>query len=211
MRSCAWGRWSRFGSVLALALAGCATPPTVARPEIIAPAAWGSKPDAFPASARHTPVRITVHHAGVLWHEGDDPFQKIRTLQAWGKREHGWPDVPYHFLIAPDGRIFGGRSLEFAGDTNTEYDPHGHALVELWGNFEVQRVSLPQLRAAVQLMAWLCAERNLAPSTIAGHRDWSKKTVCPGKDLQRYIAGGQLRRWVTETLRGKTPMVTLLP
>jgi len=195
-------------------LAACASPAgeiqtEIEPPVIVARAAWGSQPDPIPEQRRQTPVRITIHHAGVVWKPGDDPLRKLPALQAWGKRDKGWPDVPYHYLIAPDGRIFAGRPVAYEGETNTEYDVNGHVLVQLWGDFEVQRVTLAQLRVTVHLVAWVCRELDISPETIAGHRDWSRQTSCPGKDLYRYIARGDLRTWVQRMLRGEPPKVAL--
>ena len=105
--------------------------------------------------------------------------------------------------------MFEGRALAFEGETNTEYDVHGHALVQLWGNFEVQRATLAQLESAARLCAWLCAEHAIAPQTIATHRDWSTQTNCPGRDLYRYVRTGDLRAWVEAILRGDEPDVCL--
>lgn len=199
---------------LGLVLAACQLTPQRERiepPALIGGAAWQSMPDRIADAKRHTPRRITVHHAGVDWKRGEDPYRKIRALQRWGKRAKNWPDVPYHFLIAPDGRIFVGRDLAFAGETNTEYDVQDHALVQLWGNFETQRVRLAQLRSAVHLVAWLCATRGITPATIAGHRDWSKQTQCPGRDLYRYLESGAFRSWVEATLRGDAPEIAVGP
>lgn len=184
-------------------------PVKVARPQIVSPADWGSRPQPIARAKAHTPNRITIHHAGVEWTAAHEPFKKILGLQGWGQREKSWPDVPYHFLIAPDGRIFAGRDLAYAGETNTEYDTRGHALVHLWGHFDKQRVRVEQLRATVRLVAWLCQSRRIAPASIAGHKDSSKQTSCPGRDLYRYVQGGDLRRWVEQTLAGATPEVAL--
>ena len=129
---------------------------------------------------------------GVLWKATDDPLDKIRRLQLWGQRAKDWPDVPYHYLIAPDGRIFEGRALHYAGETNTEYDTRGHALVQLWGNFEVQKPTQAQLDVTVRLLAWLCSEFDIDPSKIAGHRDVSAQTSCPGRQFYRHLEDGSL-------------------
>ena len=179
-----------------------ARPDSLVKPHIISATDWGSKPGPIPDERKHEPVRITVHHAGVEWNSDDDPFKKIAALQSWGRRDKGWPDVPYHFLIAPDGRIFEGRDLRYQGETNTEYDTRGHALIQLWGNFETQSVTLAQLRAAVKLAAWLCGTRGIEPATIATHRDWSEQTACPGKNLYRYFQDGRFRGWVEDELGG---------
>ncbi|MFQ5505240.1 MAG: peptidoglycan recognition family protein [Planctomycetota bacterium] len=197
-----------------MTLAACAGDPGTTtgqaeRPAVIPAAAWNSQPDPISESLRHVPLRVTVHHAGVTWKKDDDPYRKLVALQSWGKRDKGWPDVPYHFLVAPDGRIFEGRALAYEGETNTEYDVTGHVLVQLWGDFEVQRVSLPQLESSVRLIAWLCQQYQIPPAAIAGHLDWSEQTVCPGRDLYRYIKGGDLRGWVEETLKGARPQIEL--
>src|SRR5207249_10377189 len=52
-----------------------------------------------------------------------------------------WPDLPYHFLIAPDGRIFEGRPVEYEPESNTDYSLAGNVGVELMGDFNRQRPS----------------------------------------------------------------------
>src|SRR5262249_26529005 len=66
------------------------TPGYAIRPAIIYADEWGSKPQFIPASRKHAPKFITIHHAGVLW-RGGDPAQYIRTMQAWGQKEKSWP------------------------------------------------------------------------------------------------------------------------
>src|SRR5215216_3890704 len=112
---------SAMVAVLVLSSACFAQEKKVVRPEIVAGKEWGSKPLAIDASRKHVPKFITIHHAGVLWKAGDDPVKKLQGLQVYGQKEKGWPDVPYHFLIAPDGRIFEGRAAEYEPDTNTSY------------------------------------------------------------------------------------------
>jgi len=184
----------------------------VLKPPTVSAADWGSQPDPMPEALRHTPSRITLHHAGEEWKAGSDPYVKLKNLQTWGKAEKGWPDVPYHFLIAPDGRIFEGRSLDFAPDTNTNYDVKGHIGINVWGNFEVQRITQAQLESVVRLSAWLSDKYDLDVSTIASHRDIAPgQTVCPGKDYYRYIESGQMRDWISKALHGQEYKVELLP
>jgi hypothetical protein len=183
--------------------------PKVARPAIVLASQWGSNPDPIPADRAQRPDRITIHHAGVTWRAGDDPVQKLRGLQEWGKRERQWPDLPYHYLVAPDGRIFEGRPTSFVPESNTNYETRGHIGVQLWGNFEEQRVGREQLEATVHLVAWLCDQHVIPPSTILGHRDVAEGTVCPGDDLQRYIDEGDLRVWVAEMLARRQPDIVL--
>jgi hypothetical protein len=166
---------------------------------------------------------VTLHHAGVLWTTDRDPVEFVRNMQAWGKRRPEieepprntyWPDLPYHFMIAPDGRIFEGRSLAFQPESNTEYDLDGHIGVELMGNFEQQRPSAEQVESAVRLVAWLVAKYDLALESISTHGKVAKgQTSCPGRDFARYFEKDQelFKSWVGEVLRGDAPQIELGP
>lgn len=185
---------------------------TVPRPPIIAAEAWGSQPANFPAGYEHEPKVVLLHHAGELWKTGADPAERLRALQSWGKRDKDWADVPYHFIIAPDGRIFEGRSMQYRPDTNTDFDTTGYINVELLGNFEEQRVSRPQLDAAVALTAWLADELDSPTDQIQTHKGVAPgQTSCPGKDFLRYIDGGHFARWVNAERTGEEANVQLLP
>jgi hypothetical protein len=189
---------------------GLATQPVVAKPAIVSAAEWGSAPQPIPDSRKHTPKYITIHHAGTIWKPGGDPLKVVKGLQVYGQKEKNWPDVPYHFIIAPDGRIIQGRSMQYEPESNTKYNLQGHIGVELLGNFEEQRVNLPQLESVTKLVAWLCQDLKIDPSEIATHRDRAKdQTVCPGKDFYRYFSDGEFQKWVRETLAGKPPEIEL--
>lgn len=172
------------------------------KPEVVPASAWDSQPQEIEEEHRHTPSRVTLHHAGELWKDSDDPIRKVKGLQSWGQRERDWPDVPYHFLIAPDGRIIEGRSVEYKGETNTTYDTTGHLLIMCWGNFEEQRITEHQLDSAVRLAAHLIGKYDIDPSSTVGHNDVAQ-TACPGKDFDRYIDDGTFEQWVRDVLDGR--------
>ncbi|MEM8874815.1 MAG: peptidoglycan recognition family protein [Planctomycetota bacterium] len=179
-------------------------------PAIIAAEQWNSTPQAFPDEYLHEPTTVLLHHAGVTWEAGDNPAVKIKNLQTWGMRERGWHDVPYHFLIAPDGRIFEGRDMKYRPDTNTDFDTAGYINVQLWGNFDEQRVSLEQLRATVALVAHLAETVDMPTDDLVSHMDVAN-TGCPGTDFQRYLDGGPLKDWIDAARNGRAPDVALLP
>jgi hypothetical protein len=185
-----------------------ATTRPVPKPPIVTREQWGSQPQPIPASRRQVVQYITIHHAGVDWKAGRDPAEFVKNMQAWGQREKHWPDLAYHFLIAPDGRIFEARSMDYEPESNTKYDLQGHIGVELMGNFETQRPSRAQIESCVKLVAWLCQQKQIDPGRIGGHKDRAKgQTSCPGKDFYRYLESGQFVGWVKETLAGKTPAI----
>ncbi len=111
-----------------------------------------------------------------------------------------WIDIPYHYVIDLNGTIYRGRDIAFAGDTNTTYDPAGHALIEVVGNYEEIEPNAAQLDAVVALMTMLAAKYSLPPEMIRGHRDYVRDTVCPGKKLHRYLENGFFRDRVRKNL-----------
>jgi hypothetical protein len=190
------------GLCLAL-LQGCAvtnSPLADVERSIVPVSAWGGTP-ADPSLVRKQEItHITLHHQGEPFKPGTDPEKYLRNLQSWSRATKHWADIPYHYIIDLDGRIYGGRDIHYAGDTNTEYDPMGHALIEVVGNFEEVEPNQKQLDAVVNLMAMLAAKYHVPVERIASHRDYSGQTVCPGKNLYRYVEAGYFRDKVAQRL-----------
>ncbi|MDB5908707.1 MAG: N-acetylmuramoyl-L-alanine amidase [Massilia sp.] len=171
--------------------------------QIVSVAQWGGTA-ADPALARKQQItHITLHHQGEPFPPGKDPVQYLRKLQTWSRTTKHWLDIPYHYIIDLDGRIYEGRKLEYAGDTNTEYDPKGHALIEVVGNFEEVEPNQKQLDAVADLMAVLAARYRVPLEKIAGHKDYSAQTVCPGTNLYRHLQNGYFREQVALRLAGR--------
>jgi len=171
----------------------------VKQPQIYPREKWGAKSPDCSRMKKHTLRFITLHHSGVAYHSDPAPPIRIKKLQEFSFNEKNWPDIPYHFKIDLQGRIWEARSLEFAGETNTSYDPTGHALICVMGNFEEQSVTPEQLDSVVQLCAWLCSQYNIPPERIKGHKDYAE-TLCPGRDFYPYISSGNIKRRVEEIL-----------
>ena len=173
---------------------------------IIPMSEWGGKPIAI-TGAPQTITKLTVHHQGETWVVGKDVPTYLRNLQKWSRETKHWADIPYHYVIAPDGRVYAARPESVAGDTNTEYDPRGHLLVMLLGNFEEVEPTREALASLVELLAEKARETGLDERAIASHKDWSQQTVCPGKNLYRYLQNGWLQGAVAARLATliKTP------
>jgi N-acetyl-anhydromuramyl-L-alanine amidase AmpD len=116
-------------------------------------------------------------------------------------KDRNWADIPYHFLIAPDGRIYEGRNVFTTGETATEYDPTGHLLITCLGNLEVQEVPPQQLAALTKLIAYCCKQYTLPYETLSTHRDNSKQTTCPGKNLYKFFENGYIKDEVKKLLK----------
>lgn len=176
------------------------------KPDIVTRQHWGAKEPAF-AMSPHLPRFITVHHTAVRQQPKVSVVQKMRNLQTFsqteahlptGRRKPEWADVPYHFYIDCAGRIAEGRNMDYAGDTNTPYNPTGHIQVVLEGNFEAEEPSHQQLRSLEQLALWLALMRDIGVSDIKGHKDYVA-TACPGKNVHAKLP--ELRKWVADKAR----------
>ncbi|MEM6326505.1 MAG: peptidoglycan recognition family protein [Bacteroidota bacterium] len=155
--------------------------------------AWGAH---VPASAMrpHVPSALTIHHTATPKMPERDPGQALRALQRFsvssdtlddGRPKLPWPDVPYHYYIAPDGTIVEGRDVRFEGDTNTGYDLHGQVQVVVEGNFMVEQPTHEQIASLVQLAGALSTRWDIPPSRLLGHRhhEGRVETSCPGDAL----------------------------
>lgn len=131
--------------------------------------------------------KITIHHGGVEYSADKDPAESIRNLQKWSRTEKEWIDIPYHFMMDLEGNIYEARPINYPGDTNTEYNPTGHALVEIMGNYEVQEFTEVQQESLVKIIAFLAKEFTVPLSEIKTHKDYSETTLCPGKDVYKYF------------------------
>lgn len=165
---------------------------------------WGAKAPVL-AMKKHRLEKITVHHSGVAAKKGRDSRELVRKLQDYsqhsaplgdGKTKPAWADLPYHFLIYANGDIVEGRDWQYAGDTNTDYDPTGHLLICVDGNFEVETPSPEQIQALRRLVNYLSLRHQL--TAIGGHRELAE-TLCPGQNLLPWIS--QLRAELQKNTR----------
>lgn len=180
----------------------------------VARADWGAQPPVLPMKP-HVPVRITIHHTGVSQDPGRTVESKLKGLQlfsqrddslASGRKKPAWPDVPYHYYISVDGAVAEGREWRFVGDSNTPYDPTGHLLIVVEGNFERDTLSSAQ-RNTLDILVPSQARRFRIPAAALGaHRDYAQ-TSCPGRSL--YSELPRLRSLISPgTTHGKPAMTT---
>ncbi len=188
--------------VVIVAATGCATQEVskTEPPWIISTSQWGGTPANEALARQHVISHITLHHQGLAFPRGKDPQQYLRDLQSWSRKSKQWIDVPYHYVIDLDGLIYEGRDIRFAGDTNTSYDPAGHALIEVVGNFEEVEPNAAQLEAVASLMTLLAKRYGVSVENIRGHRDVAPGTECPGKNLYRYLENGYFQSQVRARL-----------
>jgi hypothetical protein len=147
--------------------------------------AWGSM-DSVNTDYEHTIEYITIHHGGEIYPDDKNTVQYLKNLQSWSRSSKNWIDVPYHYIVDRHGKIYEGRPLNYRGDTNTTYDPTGHALIVLLGNFEEQPVKDEQIASLKMITAFLANQDTVSADKIKTHKDYAE-TLCPGKKLTAYL------------------------
>jgi len=170
--------------------------------KVVSRADWGWQPLEQTISQHHI-NKITIHHGGEEFAENKDMIQYLRNLQSWSRSEKKWIDIPYHFMIDLKGNIYEARPINYPGDTNTEYDVTGHALICVVGNYEVQTMKDVQLNSLAKLTAFLKQKYSVEMKDIKTHKDYSNQTVCPGKDLYKYFEDGSFLKMVEAELSPK--------
>jgi N-acetylmuramoyl-L-alanine amidase len=159
-------------------------------PSILSRDSWQAKP---PSLSMHSqkPMAILVHHTGEKMKTNTPLSAKMKNLQRFsqareklsdGRTKPAWPDVPYHFYIAADGKIAEGRDILAVGDTNTGYDPAGFVQVAVEGNFDTETMTETQALSLKAVLQWLTEKYDIKSSAIMMHRD-KAQTACPGKNL----------------------------
>ncbi len=164
------------------------------KPEMLSRSEWNAKPPVGEGK-KHKIAYITIHHTATVQKPEVPLSTKMRNLQAFSQRDDkldtgkfkpAWFDIPYHYYIAVDGQIAEGRPIKYAGDTNTEYDPTGHALVVLEGSFNKDQPTPAQIESMKKVVLWLARKYRVPADNIKGHNDYAV-TGCPGENLKRLL------------------------
>lgn len=162
-------------------------PPRPVIVDVIPREEWGAAPPRGEFTS-HEIEYITIHHAGHL--NGTTGPSQFLGWQSW-HHHLGWPDLAYHFIVGRDGNVYEGRPFGAVGDTATEYDPTGHFLIVVEGNFDDSMPTEEQLETLAQMVAWGSMHFDVPLATITGHRDHAA-TTCPGENLYAAINDGSL-------------------
>jgi hypothetical protein len=177
------------------AVAEPSAPAALTQIELIPRNAWGAKP-VRGTLVPHALRRLTVHHSAQRAPDVAGAPARIRGFQAFHQSK-SFPDIAYHYIIDRAGNVYEGRDETTVGSTFTKYDPTGHFLALLDGNFEVQQPTAAQMEALARLLAWASVRHAIPTSTISGHRDHAA-TACPGTSVYAAVQSGLLKRRVDD-------------
>ena len=168
---------------------------------------WRASP-AIPSRMKPNPLKprlLTIHHSAARNRPGQDDGQVLAGIQAYQVQVKHWGDLAYHYFVGPSGALYEGRSLRYAADTTTHYDPTGHITVCVLGNFEEEEPTRPAKKALVELVVALLQKHGLSPADVRLHREVAQ-TLCPGKTLREWWRGPSGPK-VGERVRGPRLLV----
>jgi len=138
------------------------------------------------------PRWITVHHDGMDAFYGTDLVEVKMRLERIRNgalsREGGWGDIPYHFVIDREGRVWEGRQLRFQGAHVRSCNEHNVGVMCL-GNFQEQKPSEAQIAGLQRTLTALRGYYRIPATKVRTHREWpTAHTECPGDALQARMA-----------------------
>jgi hypothetical protein len=131
-----------------------------------------------------------------------DPRAYLRD-QVRKAKEKGSSYLPFHYYIAPDGIVYEGQSVEYAGDIGGKRVSDA-VLIGVMGNFDppTQFMTKEQERTLVQLCAWVCSQHSIDPSQIVPARELSPQAPPLGTNLENWFGETDLlRERVRQTLQ----------
>ena len=114
----------------------------------------------------------------------------VEQIRKMHKKERGWSDIGYHYVVYLNGTIHNGRDVNITGAHCTGHNTHSIGVVYVGG---LAKNGQPKdTRTAAQkegLLKLLKELKKLYPkATIHGHRDYANK-ACPCFDAKKEYAG----------------------
>ena len=176
--------------------------------DVIPRSAWGARA-ASGACVPHTVSHISVHHTATHSTDNTKSPKRLLSYQRYHQDNKGRMDLAYHLFIDLEGNVYAGRDTACVGDTATNYDPKGHLLIVLEGNFEQQAVTATALDSLVQVVAWGAAQYGVGLEQLRAHRDLAA-TACPGSNLYTKFTDGTLSARVQAAGAATAPTLRLM-
>ncbi|WP_224744104.1 peptidoglycan recognition protein family protein [Pontibacter aquaedesilientis] len=152
--------------------------------------AWGAHAPVL-SMRPHQLTRLTIHHTATSQLPDRTLADKLRSLQKFSQQESpladgrmkpAWADIPYHLYVDVHGEVGEARDLNYAGDSNTSYDPAGHLLIVVEGNFEKEDITPAQMKTLEKLLPALAKKYGITADSLGAHKDFAD-TACPGARL----------------------------
>jgi N-acetylmuramoyl-L-alanine amidase len=127
-----------------------------------------------------------MKRTGIMIHHSASPCTTTANeIDEW-HRKRGWSGIGYHYVVrfsCDTGRwlVEHGRPIDAIG-SHCRGCNRTHIGVVMCGNYELYEVPPMGLALLIELLTMICAENDIPPTAIIGHRDRGS-TLCPGASL----------------------------
>lgn len=158
---------------------------------IVSRDAWGAADPTGPLDGwpNGQPSSWTVHYEGVdVPVDETDYTNRVQSIQAY-HQSHGYYDIAYNFVVAPDGTVFEARGWDYRSAAQVSGNPVSIAVCYIGGP------STPLTDAAASSINWLIAQR---PMEVFPHKHWFA-TACPGDIIVEWLDAGRPASGVVPT------------
>lgn len=127
------------------------------------------------------PSSWTIHYEAVdVAIDAVDYSGRVRSIQQY-HQNHGYFDIAYNFVVAPNGQVFEGRGWDYRSAAQASGNPYSIAVCYLGGP------STPLTDPAANAINVLIAQR---PMEVLPHRHWIA-TACPGQIIVDWLDAGR--------------------
>jgi RHS repeat-associated protein len=129
---------------------------------------------------------IVIHYEDVVsimdyGYSGASAVKRLQEIEM----ENGLYDIPYHYLIDPEGNIYEGRNISVRGAHVSEVGHNTGKIGVLWVGVSNSRGGYPtpaQVTSTAVLIMWL--DRTYGINEVGTHREFEERgggyTECPG-------------------------------
>jgi len=129
--------------------------------------------------------KISYHPFSII-HHTETPLTEYRGEINYLDRFHkerGFLLIGYHFIIAPDGKIFEGRKIGEEGAHTKRFN--SSVGISLIGNFEKEEIGKNQIISLLNLLKFLYEKFHIKKFSF--HFLFNKNTVCGKKIFEKII------------------------
>ena len=152
------------------------------------------------------PSRIVIVDEGEIARRITSPIKYLNYVRRQGVETGLYNDIPYHFYIDKQGKIYEGRmSQAQAVLPGSSMASPGDVYISFMDDFSINEPNDEEIESLVNLAAWLASSYEMKPAeAIATHRSLGRGPS-PGAFFEAWYQDGNLVEAVKKRVPEKVP------
>lgn len=119
---------------------------------------------------------LVIHHS----QRDKDSMEFIKVRH---KKNRGWEDIGYHYVIEKDGKLKKGRDGKFIGAHVRGHNKNSIGICMI-GNLDEKLPTKKQVKTLIKFLKKKLKKHNISIKNVVGHREFPGVTkTCPGKRI----------------------------